>query len=385
MTDSTVQPIESTSIVTARQYAVELRRPPALPPLSEGDMKRARGVSRTLIRTEDQLDDIVTFGNDAQARLAQVTKDMLRGVRATTLDDVIELSDGVLGQINTLSIVDLTPAARRYLLFLRESTSAIRHRIDKFFKRYDLVNAQLDSAEANIFQKETASTRRYYADAELEQATLDVMLDARIKLAAIKLFLAGDYGNVELERRQRRVAEEKAAAASENRSIDFMIVTAAERYAKYIERLEMKKATLQQLILSAYQTSITIRMMRDNENVIRQKLSDVRTEVLPQWRTLITIAYNSYLQHGIAEFVGRMEDAETRLRIGVADRLEQTAFDIADMMTRPSFDPEAMIYYHEKLVSSLEILKTASIEAKKIRESAEAFTQTYIKKLGDEL
>jgi hypothetical protein len=57
------------------------------------------------------------------------------------------------------------------------------------------------------------------------------------------------------------------------------------------------------VILSAYQTSVAVRMMGDNELIIRQKLSDIRTELLPQWRTLIAIAYQAYQQQGIATFV----------------------------------------------------------------------------------
>jgi hypothetical protein len=52
-------------------------------------------------------------------------------------------------------------------------------------------------------------------------------------------------------------------------------------------------------------------------------------------------------------------------------------------MTRPVFDYEAMRYSNEKLVKSLDILKTASLEAKKIRDSAEKEMQGLISQLGD--
>jgi hypothetical protein len=67
----------------------------------------------------------------------------------------------------------------------------------------------------------------------------------------------------------------------------------------------------------------------------------------------------------------------------VADQLEMATNGVADIVTRQTFDPEAMIYYHDKLVKSLETLKTASIEARKIRSAAEAFTEEHIAKLGE--
>jgi uncharacterized protein YaaN involved in tellurite resistance len=382
MADEMETPKETNSIVTMQQYSKEIKRSPALPPLSDTDMARARELSRALIRTEDQLDDIVVFGSDAHNAVAQITRDMLRGVRVNAMDDVIHISDHALVQINALDLGDLTPAARRFLLVLHESTAAIKHRIEKFFRGYELVNSRLEYLVADILAKETEATKRYYADVELEKGTFDVMLDARIKLAAIRLFLNGDYGYEELDRRQKLVAEEQAAAGRENRSVDFVIVAAAERYAKYIERLEMKAASLSQAILSAYQTGVTIRMMGENENIIRQKLVEVRTELVPQWRTLIAIAYSAYQQRGIAAFVGRVQDAEGELRRKVADQLEMATNGVADMVTRQTFDPEAMIYYHDKLVKSLETLKTASMEARKIRSAAEAFTEEHIAKLG---
>jgi len=92
-------------------------------------MRRARELAKTLVRKEDRMDDIVVFGSDAQAAVSQITKDMMAGVRVGTLDEVIQLSDGVLAQIQTLDIGDLSPAARRILFVLRESTADIERRI----------------------------------------------------------------------------------------------------------------------------------------------------------------------------------------------------------------------------------------------------------------
>jgi len=377
---------ESQAIVTAQQYAremQEIKKSPALPTLSEDGMQRASEQARALVRSEDRLDDIVTFGSDAQTAMVKITKDMLGGVRVGMLDDVIQLSDGVLAQINTLDIADISPKAKRVLVVFHETATLIKRRIQHFFRRYEMVNTRLDRQEADVFAKETASTERYYKDAELAKAAFGVLLDAQVKLMAIKIFLDGEHGYAELQRRQQLVAGEREAARSENRSIDYAIIAAGDRYARYIERLEGKAAALQQVMLSAYQTSIAVRMMGDNEIIIRQKLSDIRTELLPQWRNLIAIAYQAYQQQGIARFVDQLTRSEAKLRRQVADQLEGTAQGIADLMTRPLFDYEAMQYSNEKLVKSLDILKTASIEAKKIRDKAEEEMQGLISQLGE--
>jgi uncharacterized protein YaaN involved in tellurite resistance len=376
----------SKAIVTAQHYSQEMqtiKKSPALPPMSEFDLRRADEMSKALIRSEDRLDDIVVFGSEAQATLANITKDMLRGVRVGSLDEVIQLSEGVLAQIHTLDINDLSPQARKLLLGISESARTIKNRIENFFRRYEMVNSRLDRQEADIFAKETASTERYYKDAELAKAGLGILLDAQLRRMAIKIFLDGEYGYAELQHRQRLVVEESEAASRENRSLDYAIIAAADRYAKYIERLEGKAAALQQVILSAYQMSVTIHMMGDNENIIRQKLSDIRTELLPQWRTLIAIAYQAYQQQGIAQFVEQLSRSEAELRRQVGDQIEETATGVAGLMTRPIMDYEAMRYCNEKLITSLDILKTASIEAKKIRDSAEGEMQGLVKQLGD--
>ncbi len=339
--------------------------------------------AKTLVRSEDRLEDIVTFGSDAQAGVAKITKDMLAGVRVGTLDEVIQLSEGVLAQIQTLDIKDLSPVARRVVFAILETKTAIEQRIKNFFRRYELVNTRLDRQEADIFAKETASTERYYKDAELAKAAFGILLDARCKVMAIKIFLEGEHGYSQLQRRQQAVVDEQQAARRDNRSIDYAIVAAGDRYARYIQRLEGKAAGLHQVILSAYQTTITTRMMGDNEIIIRQKLSDIRTDLLPQWRTLIAIAYQAYQQEGIARFVQQLTRSEAELRHQVADQLETTAEGVADLMTRPLFDYEAMQYNNDKLVKSLDILKTASIEAKNIRDKAEEEMRALISQLGD--
>jgi len=377
---------ESKSIVTAQQYSQQIqqiKKAPALPPMSEYDLRRASEQAKALVLSEDRLDDIVTFGSDAQTAMAKITKDMLSGVRVGMLDDVIQLSDGVLAQINMIDIGDLSPKAKRILVVFHETMTLIKRRIENFFRRYELVNTRLDRQEADIFARETASTERYYKDAELAKSAFGVLLDAQVRLMAIKIFLDGEHGYAELQRRQQLVAGEREAAGRDNRSIDYAIIASGDRYARYIERLEGKAAALHQVILSAYQTSIAVRMMGDNELIIRQKLSDIRTDLLPQWRTLIAIAYQAYQQQGIARFVEQLTRSEAELRHQVADQLEGTAQGVAELMTRPLFDYEAMRYSNEKLVKSLDILKTASFEAKKIRDTAEKEMQVLINQLGE--
>ncbi len=368
---------ESRAIVTAGQYSAEIDKTPSLPPLSQKNMARAVELARDLARDEDHLDDIVTFGNDVQAAVTRVTKDMLSGVRVGTLDDVIRLSDAVLAEVRTLDVADLMPGPRRGFLGILETLSAIKQRIKEFFRRYELVNSRLDRQEAEIFGREADSTDRYHKDEALSKATLEAMLDAQIKGTAIKLFLEGEHGYKETQHRLQAVNAEKEAAQVGGRSMDYLTLAAADRHGQYIERLETRATALQKLFLSAYQMHVAIRMMGSNENIIRQKLSDIRNELLPQWRTMIAIAYQAYQQQGIAQFVEKLGIEESALRRKSGDQLEETAKRMAVMMKSSDIDVEAMRYYSEKLTASLDILKTASNEARKIRGTAE----TEIRKL----
>lgn len=70
--------------------------------------------------------------------------------------------------------------------------------------------------------------------------------------------------------------------------------------------------------------------------------------------------------------------------LGMAETGGKSVDQIEDeLISRPVFDVEAMRYYNEKLVSSLDILKTASIEARKIRDTAETEMRVLISQLGE--
>lgn len=373
----------STATLTLQDYSIATHKPLSLPPLSEAETARARDLVSGLIPSDDRLGEIVRFGSDVQTALAQVSKGMLTGVRVNTLDEVMRLSERVLTHVQHVDLECLSPTPRRTWVILRESAAAIRRRVARFFRGFSLVSQQLDRQEAELFRKEADATQRFRANAELEKAALQVMRDARIRLAAIEFFLQGDYGWIELERRQHAVAAEKAAAARDNRSVDLLALSGAERYGKYLDRVEMKRTSLQKVTLAAYQSGITLRMLQDNENVIRQKLSDVRHDLLPQWRTLIGIAYNAYLQQGIAEFVNGLESAEAAVRTQTADQLTRTATAVAGMMTRQVFDPVSMKYQQDKLIEALETLKAATAEARKIREAAEDSIRKSLDDLGE--
>ncbi len=372
------KPDDSTAIVTVQQYSREVQSAPALPPLSNVNQARAAELAKNLVRSDDELDDIVTFGNDAQAAIARISKDMLRGVRVGAIDEVIQLSDSVLAEVHTLDVGDLVPVARPFLKLFHETKAAIERRIREFFRKYELVNTHLDRQEADIFAKEAASTERFHRDKALARATLDALLDAQIKATAIKMFLDSEEGCAETQRRIQAANEANQAAQREHRSTDFLVVATADQHGKYIERLKEKAFSLTRLMYSAYQMNITLRMMGENENIIRQKLSDIRTDLLPQWRALIAVAYQACQQQGIAQIVEKLGAEEARLRRQAGDQVENAARAMAVVMKSSGIDVNGMKYYGDKLLNSLEILKAASVEASKIRDTAESEIQRLI-------
>jgi len=358
------------------------RNTPNLPPLSKEDMARAQELAQSLRRDDAHLDDIVTFGNKAQAALAQVSRDMLAGVRVGTLDEIIALSDGVITDLQSLNMLELSSAAHKVLFIFNETTAMIRHRVENFFRQWEMVNTRLDRQEANIFAKETEATERYHQDAQLARANYEILREAYIMLMAIKIFLDSEHGWAELERRKILADREAAAAARDNRAIDFTIMIARDRYATYIERLEAKGTSLTKMLVSAYQAHHAIDLMARNENDIRQKLSDIRTDLLPGWRMNIALAYQAYAQHGITRFVRELEDAEAEIRILAADQIEHAARGMYELRTRP-FNFAAVKYFNDKLISALEIMKETSIVAKQERDKAEALSKILIQELGE--
>jgi len=307
---------------------------------------------------------------------------MLRGVRVGTLDDAIQLSDGILKELDTLNLGELSAAARKVLFIFEETTAAIKHRVEKFFTRWQMVNTRLERMDADVFRKQIESTERYNQDSALTRTNYEILRDAHVMLMAIKIFLDGEQGYQELARRQQLAAAENETARRENRAVDFLIIIAADRYKKYVDRLERRATALLQMLVSAYQMSLAITQMADQENVIRQELSDIRTDLLPMWKINIVVAYQAYQQHGIMRFMDQLRDAEEDIRMKTADQIEQSARDIAATQSRP-FDVGVARYCNDKLINSLEILKTASAEARKQRQAAEASGSELIRQLGE--
>ncbi len=357
---------ETTAVVaTASQYEKAVKRV-KLPKLTAEDMASARQIAAGLVPNERTVNDIVTLGAKSRTGLAAVARRMLDGVTVGDLEKATNLSNETLTTIEELDVVDLNPKAKNVL----ETARAIARRVKRFFERYQQINSRLDKIAAQILSERTSHTETYHNLAELYKQNQQFMLDLRIALAAGGIY-RDETGMPELDRLQIAADEEVALARKEERTPDQLIVQKAADYKSYIERVEMAEAALQQALVSAFQTGIAIRMMMDNENVIRQELYDIEVNILPEWRKLIALAWTAYQQHGIAGMVGKLEDAESELRRKVADQLGQAADEIAAMKKRQIFDEEAMAEFNQKLVTALETLHEASIEAKKIREAAE--------------
>lgn len=380
------QPEEPKAIIKAAQYEQELsklHKREGLPPLSGEDMARAEEQAMQLIRSEERLDDIVTFGDETQTAMAAISKEMLKGVRLGTLDEIVKLSDDVLSGLHTIDVADLVPQARPVLWILRETAGMIRRRIKEFFRRFQLVNAYLDRQAADINAKEWASTERFNQDKALAKASLHALQEARIKATAITLFLDGECGHLEADRRLEAVNREKQTAQAEGRAMDYLMVASADRYAKYVERLESKHTGLYKAQTTAYAIHRASLMMGDNESVIRQKLHDLNTEMLPQWRTMIAVAYQAYQQAGIAQFIRRLNEEEGRLWDVMGRQIDLTARQIAELMTGEVIDVNALRRYHQRLTNALDTLKTASVESKKIRGRAEEEMQKLMSEVSE--
>lgn len=372
----------SIAVLDQDEYPLQRRAAPNLPPLSSEDMARASALSQSLFRDDDHLDDIVMFGSTAHAGLTQISREMLAGVNVRTLDEITQLSDGVIVELQSLDLLELSAAAGKVMGIFKETRAAIQHRVEKFFRRWEMVNERLDRQEAEIYAKETEATERYHRDAALARSNYEVLREAHIMLMAIRIFLDGEHGYAELQRREGRAAQEQEAANRENRAVNFLITIAAERYASYIEKLEAKRTSLTKLLASAYHVNFAIAQMSKGENEIRQKLYDIRNDLLPMWRTNIALAYQAYVQHGIASFIENLQRAEDEIRYLTADQIEQAAKGIYKLKTQP-FNVAALKYFNEKLISSMEIMKEASRIAKENRDKAEAEAQQLIKDLGD--
>lgn len=357
-------------------------RPITFEPLNPADETRAKQEAKTLLPTDGRFTRVVAIGAPERRGLSEVIDSLNNEITVGDLEKASGLSTQVLGYIDTLNIDDLSPEARTKFLMLKETLDDIIHRVKSFFERYQTLKTKLDQIQSEI---EGMQAERINYSNRLDALYIEnrrLMLELRVDIAAGKYYLR-DYGYPQQQDLQKKVEAETTAAKAEGRMVDRDLVQQLQDMNGYLQRVETTIANMQGAITSAYQTGEAIRMMQGNELFIAQKLSDIVETVLPEWKKLLFLAYESYRAHGAAAFAAQIDAKSAALRRATAEKLGEAAQETADLMKTQSFDPDSLKYFNDKLVEALKVIQDASIEQRKIHAAAEESGQRLMVELAE--
>ncbi len=382
MTDNTALSAD-TAVVTADQLAATaVKQVVRIPRLSAAQLELAKKTALSLKPTVKTIDLPVSLNLAEAARnaMSQISEQMLAGVTVKDMENANLLSSEALKAINSLDLEELSPEPREVKatgLFafgrtVKETIEDVVKRVIKFMDGYQEINVKINRVLVETGNEYTAHTKTHSQLLTMKDRNWQLFHDLRVSYAAVKFFLSGPDGYEERERRNQAAADEVAAAEAEERDPDQMIIDAAKAYQSYIERVEMYGTTLSGAMTDAYQKSVAIQMLMENELIVMQGLDHLKKSVIPGWRDMLALAWAAYKQKGAIDFINTIRAADASIRIRKAKMIGQTAALIAEFKKSTTYDMASMRFLNEELVKAVELLKSASEEGARIREAAEA-------------
>ncbi len=329
--------------------------------LTEEEQQMINDFSKQIDLT--QTDVILSYGADAQKKIADFSDSALNGVATK---DLGEVGDMITDLVVELKGFDIEEEEKGFLGFFKKSgnkMTGLKAKYDDVEVNVDKIAKQLEEYQITLL-KDIALLDELYEKNEHNKKELTMYIMA----AQQKLKVAQE------EELPQLVAKAQQSGLLEDSQ-------AANDYANLINRFEKKIHDLELTRMISVQMSPQIRLIQNNDTIMAEKIQSTLVNTIPLWKSQMVIALGlNHSQEAIKaeEAVDKMTNELLKKN---ADALKQGTIATQQASERGIVQIETLQYTNRSLIETLdEVLKIQS-EGRKKRTEAEV----ELRRLEDEL
>ena len=312
-------------------------------PLLDASLPAEREAITALAR-ELRLDDttsIMHFGAGAQQQVAELSDDMLDGVRNKDTGPAGEALNRLVGAVRGFELGDLDPAQKPGLLDRLFGGGSSK--VSRFLQRYEEVRDQIDAIGDDLERHRTALLT--------DIATLDRLYDASLQgfHQLERHIAAGAERLAEIDTREIPERERAAQAADSMLEAQRLRDLRAARDA--LERRVQDLRLTRQVVMQALPS---IRLVQENDRGLVNKIVSTTANTLPLWRQQLAQAVTIQRSRDAAGAVRAASDLTNELLEANARNLKLGNAEARTEMERGVFDIEAVERANKALVETIE-------------------------------
>lgn len=320
--------------------------------LTEAEQKMVDDFAKQIDITDTNM--VLTYGSAAQKNIANFSEATLNNVRTKDMGEVGDMLSDLVVELKGLNFDDEE----------KKGLFGIKRKIQK---NLTALKAQYDKAEVNV-DKIVDMLEKHQITLLKDTAMLDKMYDVNQSYfkELTMYIIAGKQRLEECKNTELVQLREKAEQSGLPEDAQ-----AANDYANMINRFEKKIYDLELTRMISVQMAPQIRLIQNNDSLMIEKIQTSITNTIPLWKSQMVLALGMHHSQQAMEAQREVTNVTNELLKKNAAKLKQGTIDIAKESERGIADIETLVETNNKLIETLEEVRSIQEEGSKKRAEAE--------------
>lgn len=320
--------------------------------LSPEDQKLVKDFAEKIDITDTNA--VLTYGAASQRNIATFSESTLKNVRTKDMGEVGQVLSGLVVELRGFSD---TGEDKKGFLGLRKK---VGNKIETMKAEYAKVSANVDKITNMLEQHQVTLLK--------DAAMLDKMYDMnQAYFKELTMYILA--GKQKLEECKTTVLPElQKKAADSGKPED---AQAVNDYANMINRFEKKLHDLELTRVISIQMAPQIRLVQNNDALMVEKIQTSIVNTIPLWKSQMVIALGMHNAEQAMSAQREVTNMTNELLQKNAEKLKTSTIEVAKESERGIVDIETLVNTNQKLIETLEEVRTIQTEGSERRRAAE--------------
>lgn len=314
---------------------------------TEQDKNRVKTLSESI--NIDDIQDVLTFGAEAQAQIAEFSDGILEKVRTKDSEAIGDLLSSLVAEIK-----EIDKEAGRKSWF-----SKFKKNANKTMAKYSTVEANVDSIVGQLEERKQELMQDVVTFDAMYQENLDYFKELSVYIAA---------GNDKIkDLRERQLTEAQTLAAETGLQED---AQKANDLELRISRFEKKVHDLSLTRMVSLQMGPQIRMIQNNDSQLIERIQSSILNTIPLWKSQIVIGLGVSNVQKAVEAQKAVTDMTNQLLKHNSELLKEGTVSVARESERAIIDIETLRITNANLIETIDSVKQVQAEGETARQEA---------------
>ena len=297
---------------------------------------------------------ILTYGASSQRNIANFSENTLSSVRTKDMGEVGNMLSDLVVQLKGFGAEG---EEKKGLFGFKKK---VQNQIATMKAEYDKVSVNVDKI-AEMLEKNQYTLLK-------DAAMLDKMYEVnQAYFKELTMYIIA--GKQKLQECTDTVLPELRKKAAESGLPED--AQAANDYANMINRFEKKLHDLELTRMISIQMAPQIRLIQNNDSLMVEKIQTSIVNTIPLWKSQMVLALGMHHSQQAMEAQRQVTDMTNELLMKNAEKLKMGTIEIAKESERGVVDIETLVSTNQRLIETLEEVRTIQTEGSQRRRAAE--------------